>query len=631
MATSGGACYDPPPAEDPWCSGPTCQPVTLEIAGSNPVGSAISLRFLLRPVRPPGRGVLCPGDPIRARVRYAAARDRPRPRLRPPRPRPPRRRPSRAPDRPAWLPPSRSGSWPSPSAPRSASRSSAAFGGGPSAPPSGIAARPSSAAGSPSRRRRRRRPRPTARAGESPGAIATRPSAIAVAVPRRRRRRRRDRPGDQLPVAAQSRRSAPTCAAIAAGGDGRSTGARPRRGRRRRDPRGARAGPRRRSASSSSPSPRPPTLAARLAKHRTATRVPARGRRRPVGPRARLGQRARCSAWTGSRSLDDWPLQRHAARGRAARRRATTRPRAWTMVAGGDILLDRGVTLAIDGQRRRLPVRRRHRRDHRHLQGLLAARLGHCRTRSGPATPARCATSSRAPTSRSPTSRTRPPTTSRFHGRGHRASPPTPPTSRALADAGIDWVSLANNHIGDAGRRRDAPDDPEPRQARHRARRRWAGTTKAAHKAALLEVGDVTVGPARLRRDRAVVLRRRPTRPGSARITEGAQARHRGGARGRRGRRGRDAALGRRVPGRRRTAQQQKLGARRDRRRRGHGHRQPPALGGRDGGLQGQADLVRARQLRVRPDLVDPDDGGDHARADVRRHATSSRRGCGPT
>ena len=27
-------------AADPWCSGPTCQPVTLEIAGSNPVGSA---------------------------------------------------------------------------------------------------------------------------------------------------------------------------------------------------------------------------------------------------------------------------------------------------------------------------------------------------------------------------------------------------------------------------------------------------------------------------------------------------------------------------------------------------------------------------------------------------------------
>jgi hypothetical protein len=26
---------------EPWCSGPTCLPVTQEIAGSNPVGSAI--------------------------------------------------------------------------------------------------------------------------------------------------------------------------------------------------------------------------------------------------------------------------------------------------------------------------------------------------------------------------------------------------------------------------------------------------------------------------------------------------------------------------------------------------------------------------------------------------------------
>src|SRR5690242_13958196 len=33
-----------PGRADPWCSGPTCQPVTLEIAGSNPVGSA---NFLL--------------------------------------------------------------------------------------------------------------------------------------------------------------------------------------------------------------------------------------------------------------------------------------------------------------------------------------------------------------------------------------------------------------------------------------------------------------------------------------------------------------------------------------------------------------------------------------------------------
>src|SRR6187551_3259537 len=48
VAASGGPCYDPPPAEDPWCSGPTCQPVTLEIAGSNPVGSASFVTSLLR-------------------------------------------------------------------------------------------------------------------------------------------------------------------------------------------------------------------------------------------------------------------------------------------------------------------------------------------------------------------------------------------------------------------------------------------------------------------------------------------------------------------------------------------------------------------------------------------------------
>ena len=59
-------CYAPPsPQLDPWCSGPTCQPVTLEIAGSNPVGSAIT-RISLRPVRPPGRGVpLPPGRAVR--------------------------------------------------------------------------------------------------------------------------------------------------------------------------------------------------------------------------------------------------------------------------------------------------------------------------------------------------------------------------------------------------------------------------------------------------------------------------------------------------------------------------------------------------------------------------------------
>ena len=64
---AGRLCYSPAsPQLDPWCSGPTCQPVTLEIAGSNPVGSAIS-RISLRPVRPPGRGVLLPVAAVGAR------------------------------------------------------------------------------------------------------------------------------------------------------------------------------------------------------------------------------------------------------------------------------------------------------------------------------------------------------------------------------------------------------------------------------------------------------------------------------------------------------------------------------------------------------------------------------------
>ena len=41
----------PRPAADPWCSGSTCQPVTLEIAGSNPVGSARSAFGSLHGIR----------------------------------------------------------------------------------------------------------------------------------------------------------------------------------------------------------------------------------------------------------------------------------------------------------------------------------------------------------------------------------------------------------------------------------------------------------------------------------------------------------------------------------------------------------------------------------------------------
>ena len=48
-----------------WCSGLTCQPVTLEIAGSNPVEPAIQISHLLAP-SPPGRGSSLPalGTPM---------------------------------------------------------------------------------------------------------------------------------------------------------------------------------------------------------------------------------------------------------------------------------------------------------------------------------------------------------------------------------------------------------------------------------------------------------------------------------------------------------------------------------------------------------------------------------------
>ena len=83
----------------------------------------------------------------------------------------------------------------------------------------------------------------------------------------------------------------------------------------------------------------------------------------------------------------------------------------WTLFAGGDILLDRGVyqTVAHPGQGRRLPVRWRHGRDHLTLQGLLADRLGPAPDPPDRQRRRRPRRSSPAPTSRSRTSRTRRP------------------------------------------------------------------------------------------------------------------------------------------------------------------------------------------------------------------------------
>ena len=72
------------------------------------------------------------------------------------------------------------------------------------------------------------------------------------------------------------------------------------------------------------------------------------------------------------------------------------------------------------------------------------------RTRSGPATPALSGRSSRAPTSPSPTSRTRRPNKWSWHT-SKTVFSANPAFIDGLANAGIDYVSLANNHIRDAG------------------------------------------------------------------------------------------------------------------------------------------------------------------------------------
>ena len=60
----GRLCYAPPsPQLDPWCSGPTCQPVTLEIAGSNPVGSATNAFPYAPSARPDGAFLFGSGRP----------------------------------------------------------------------------------------------------------------------------------------------------------------------------------------------------------------------------------------------------------------------------------------------------------------------------------------------------------------------------------------------------------------------------------------------------------------------------------------------------------------------------------------------------------------------------------------
>ena len=102
----------------------------------------------------------------------------------------------------------------------------------------------------------------------------------------------------------------------------------------------------------------------------------------------------------------------------------------------------------------------------------------------------------------SPTSRTRRPNDSRFHSAGTVFSA-DPGLIDGLANAGIDWVSLANNHIGDAGDDGILQTIDEPRQARHRVAGAGQGPRRGPQGGASSRPAGVKVGMLGLRRDRA--------------------------------------------------------------------------------------------------------------------------------
>ena len=119
---------------------------------------------------------------------------------------------------------------------------------------------------------------------------------------------------------------------------------------------------------------------------------------------------------------------------------------------------------------------------------------------------------------------------------------------RRSSNAGIDYVSLANNHIRDAGDAGHPPDHREPQEARAS---RYSGAGKdlaAARKPAMLEAGGTKVailGYDAIAKGYHATARTRPAarscRQGRARPTSS------GRAQGRRGHRHRLPALGHRV------------------------------------------------------------------------------------
>jgi poly-gamma-glutamate synthesis protein (capsule biosynthesis protein) len=151
-------------------------------------------------------------------------------------------------------------------------------------------------------------------------------------------------------------------------------------------------------------------------------------------------------------SLDGWPLAILEMPIVAARRPATELPydpgAAWTLVAGGDILLDRGVKLSIDAHGVDFP-----------FDGGTAEITGHtCCSQFGWQVPKTRRTGNDGVVRSLIESadlaianfENPAPVNFRFHSSG-TVFTANPAFIAGLANVGIDYVSLANNHIRDAG------------------------------------------------------------------------------------------------------------------------------------------------------------------------------------
>ncbi len=209
-----------------------------------------------------------------------------------------------------------------------------------------------------------------------------------------------------------------------------------------------------------------------------------------------VGPSVRALAWGGKSlfgvdrvaSLASWTLT---ARLLAPATPAYEPSAAWTLVAGGDILLDRGVKQAIDANGVDFP-----------FDGGTVEITGFCRDcspmgwdlpytkRTGNAGAVRELFSGAdlsIANFENPA-----PNVATWHGSGTVFNA-DPELITGLVDAGLDWVSLANNHIGDAGRK-GMLQTMRNLDKRGLAHGGLGKNLEAAHEATLLKAGDVTVG-----------------------------------------------------------------------------------------------------------------------------------------